>query len=84
MEFYAQVRTVEAIDVRGEAARLIVERAPEGFTHVFFTNGGADAVENAIRMARLHKGRHKILSTYRSYHGNTGAAIAATLWRARN
>jgi taurine--2-oxoglutarate transaminase len=45
---------------------------------VFFTNGGADAVENAIRMARLHTHKHKVLSTYRSYHGNTGAAIAAT------
>ncbi len=45
---------------------------------MFFTNGGADANENAIRMARLHTGRDKILSTYRSYHGNTGAAIVAT------
>ena len=45
---------------------------------VFFTNGGADANENAIRMARLHTGRDKVLSTYRSYHGNTGAAIVAT------
>jgi taurine--2-oxoglutarate transaminase len=45
---------------------------------VFFTNGGADANENAIRMARLTTGRDKVLSTYRSYHGNTGAAIVAT------
>ncbi|MDP3208623.1 MAG: aminotransferase class III-fold pyridoxal phosphate-dependent enzyme, partial [Rhodoglobus sp.] len=44
----------------------------------FFTNGGADANENAIRMARLTTGRDKVLSTYRSYHGNTGAAIVAT------
>ena len=50
-------------------------RAPAGFDKVFFTNGGADAIENAIRMARLHTGRRKVLSTYRSYHGNTGAAI---------
>ncbi len=64
--------------VRGEAAKLILDRAPEGFTKVFFTNGGADANENAIRMARLHTGRDKVLSTYRSYHGNTGAAIVAT------
>ncbi|QTX05891.1 aspartate aminotransferase family protein [Agromyces archimandritae] len=63
---------------RGEAARRIVSHAPAGFQKVFFTNGGADAVENAIRMARLHTGRDKILSTYRSYHGNTGAAIVAT------
>jgi len=45
---------------------------------VFFTNGGADANENAIRMARLHTGRSKVLATYRSYHGNTGTAIQAT------
>src|SRR4051812_47505661 len=63
---------------RGEAAKRIVDRAPDGFSKVFFTNGGADAVENAIRMARLHTGCDKVLSTYRSYHGNTGAAIVAT------
>jgi taurine--2-oxoglutarate transaminase len=45
---------------------------------VFFTNGGADAVENAVRMARIHTGRDKVISFYRSYHGNTGAAIVAT------
>jgi taurine--2-oxoglutarate transaminase len=45
---------------------------------VFFTNGGADAVENAIRMARLHTGKHKVLSFYRSYHGNTTSAVTAT------
>jgi len=63
---------------RGEAAKRIVNRAPAGFNKVFFTNGGADANENAIRMARLHTGRDKVLSTYRSYHGNTGAAIVST------
>ncbi|SDK93105.1 taurine---2-oxoglutarate transaminase [Cryobacterium psychrotolerans] len=63
---------------RGEAAKRIVGRAPERFNKVFFTNGGADAIENAIRMARLHTGRDKVLSTYRSYHGNTGSAIVAT------
>ncbi len=64
--------------MRGEAAKRIVDRAPARFNKVFFTNGGADAIENAIRMARLHTGRDKVLSTYRSYHGNTGAAIVAT------
>ncbi|MFL6156548.1 MAG: aspartate aminotransferase family protein [Marmoricola sp.] len=63
---------------RGEAARRITDRAPDGFNKVFFTNGGADANENAIRMARLHTGRDKVLSTYRSYHGNTGSAIVST------
>jgi taurine--2-oxoglutarate transaminase len=64
---------------RSEAARLIVERAPgEKFTHVFFTNGGAEGIENAVRMARLHTGRRKVLSRYRSYHGNTTTAINLT------
>ena len=63
---------------RGEAAKRIVDLAPEGFSKVFFTNAGADANENAIRMARLYTGRDKVLSAYRSYHGNTGSAIAAT------
>ncbi len=63
---------------RGRAAQRILSTSPEGFAKVFFTNGGADANENAIRMARLHTGRDTVLSTYRSYHGNTGAAIVAT------
>ena len=77
----AQLTTVapaHANATRARAAELILERAPEGFTKVFFTNGGADANENAIRMARLVTGRDKVISTYRSYHGNTGAAIVAT------
>ncbi|NKY38702.1 aspartate aminotransferase family protein [Cellulomonas septica] len=64
--------------VRGEAAERILAHAPAGFSKVFFTNGGADANENAIRMARLHTGRDKVVSHYRSYHGNTGAAVVAT------
>ncbi len=63
---------------RGEAAKRIADLAPANLTKVFFTNGGADAIENAIRMARLHTGRRKVMSFYRSYHGNTGSAIAAT------
>lgn len=63
---------------RSEAARLIAERAPEGMDHVFFTNGGADANEHAIRMARLHTGKTKVLSAYRSYHGGTHLAVNVT------
>lgn len=63
---------------RVEAARLILSHAPDNFSRVFFTNAGADANENAIRMARLFTGKEKVLSGYRSYHGNTGAAIGAT------
>jgi taurine---2-oxoglutarate transaminase len=67
-----------ANEARGEAARRLAALAPAGMEKVFFTNGGADANENAIRMARLHTGRDKVLSFYRSYHGNTGAAITST------
>jgi taurine--2-oxoglutarate transaminase len=77
----AQLTTIapaHANATRARAAELILERAPDGFSKVFFTNGGADANENAIRMARLFTGRDKVISTYRSYHGNTGAAIVAT------
>jgi taurine--2-oxoglutarate transaminase len=63
---------------RAEAARRILQHAPESFEKIFFTNGGADANENAIRMARLYTGRDKVISHYRSYHGNTGSAIVAT------
>jgi taurine---2-oxoglutarate transaminase len=67
-----------AVAVRGLAAQRILEVAGKPFSQVFFTNGGADANENAIRLARLTTGRDKVLSTYRSYHGNTGAAVVAT------
>jgi taurine---2-oxoglutarate transaminase len=67
-----------ANDVRGEAARLIAEVAPGDLDHVFFTNGGTEANEHAVRMARLATGRHKVLSTYRSYHGATTASISLT------
>jgi taurine--2-oxoglutarate transaminase len=74
----ATIAPQHANEARGEAALRISGLAPEGFNKVFFTNGGADANENAIRMARLHTGRRKVMSFYRSYHGNTGAAIVAT------
>jgi taurine--2-oxoglutarate transaminase len=67
-----------ANDARSEAARLIAELAPGSLSKVFFTNGGAEANENAIRMARLHTGRPKVLATYRSYHGATNGAIMLT------
>jgi taurine--2-oxoglutarate transaminase len=68
---------------RSEAARLICEVAGIGIDGstldmVFFTNGGAEATENAVRMARLHTGRSKLLSHYRSYHGATAGAITLT------
>ncbi|MEH1030908.1 aspartate aminotransferase family protein [Micromonospora profundi] len=67
-----------ANEARSEAARLIAERTPAGLDKVFFTNGGAEAVEHAVRMARLHTGRPKVLSQYRSYHGGTQTAVNLT------
>ncbi len=67
-----------ANQTRNEAAALICAHTPEGLDRVFFTNGGAEANENAIRMARAHTGRSKVLATYRSYHGGTAATMALT------
>ncbi|MEU3600533.1 aspartate aminotransferase family protein [Streptomyces sp. NPDC006798] len=67
-----------AVESRSEAARLIAERTPGELNKIFFTNGGAEAVENAVRMARLHTGRPKVLAAYRSYHGGTQTAINIT------
>ncbi|MEV8229350.1 aspartate aminotransferase family protein [Streptomyces sp. NPDC079167] len=67
-----------AVEARSEAARLIAERTPGDLDKIFFTNGGAEAVENAVRMARLHTGRPKVLSAFRSYHGATATAINLT------
>ncbi len=77
-DLLATVAPAHANLARGEAAKRILALAGSHFGKVFFTNGGADANENAIRMARLSTGRDKVLSTYRSYHGNTGAAVVAT------
>jgi|SRR5215831_9609747 len=74
----ATIAPQHANETRGQAAARIAALAPDGMEKVFFTNGGADANENAIRMARLHTGRNKVLSFYRSYHGSTGAAITST------
>lgn len=67
-----------AEETRTELARLIAKAAPGELNHVFFTNGGADAVEHAVRMARVHTGRQKVMSAYRSYHGGTNLAITLT------
>ncbi|KRE39290.1 hypothetical protein ASG73_02845 [Janibacter sp. Soil728] len=67
-----------AVETRSQAAAMIADKAPGDLDSVFFTNGGADANEHAIRMARIHTGRHKVLAAYRSYHGGTAAAMALT------
>lgn len=77
-ETLCTVAPQHANDVRSEAARLITGLLPEDINHVFFTNGGADANEHAVRMARLHTGRRKVFSAYRSYHGGTQLAVNLT------
>jgi len=63
---------------RFRAAELILDHAFDGAAKVFFTNGGTEAVEHAVRMARLHTGRPKVLAAYRSYHGATATSINLT------
>ena len=63
---------------RYRAAELILDRSFNGAAKVFFTNGGTEAVEHAVRLARLHTSRPKVLSTYRSYHGATATSINLT------
>lgn len=64
-----------AVDVRSELAKKVIEKAPNNMGKVFFTLGGAESNENAIKIAKLVTGRHKIFSRYRSYHGASfGAA----------
>ena len=72
------VSPLHANKARNEAARLICELAPDGMNKVLFTCDGSEAVEHASRMARLHTGRIKLLSTYRSYHGSTTTATNLT------
>ena len=63
---------------RYRAAELILDHSFDGAAKVFFTSGGTESVEHAVRMARLHTGRQKILATYRSYHGGTSTSINLT------
>jgi taurine--2-oxoglutarate transaminase len=72
------IAPVFAEESRSRAAQMIASHAPVGMSRVFFTNGGADANEHAVRMARLTTGRPKVLSAYRSYHGATATAMALT------
>jgi taurine---2-oxoglutarate transaminase len=67
-----------ATEPRSTLARMLAEITPGDLEMSFFTNGGAEANENAIKLARWHTGRHKIIARYRSYHGATGGAITLT------
>ena len=63
---------------RAEAAKRISDLAPANHKKSLFTVGGSEAVENAVRVARVKTGKRKVLAAYRSYHGNTGFAINLT------
>src|SRR5213592_422331 len=67
-----------ASEPRSTLARLLAEVTPGDLSMAFFTNGGAEANENAIKLARWYTGRHKIVARYRSYHGATAGAITLT------
>jgi taurine---2-oxoglutarate transaminase len=67
-----------ASESRSALGRLLAEVTPGDLQMSFFTNGGAEANENAIKLARLYTGRHKVIARYRSYHGATAGAITLT------
>src|SRR5499426_3846796 len=67
-----------ATEARARLGAKLAEITPGDIDVFFFTNGGAEANENAIKVARMYTGRHKILARYRSYHGGTGGAITLT------
>jgi len=67
-----------ATEPKAKMASMISEVTPGDLDHVFFTNAGAEAIENAIKAARKFTGRHKIYSRWRSYHGATAGAITLT------
>jgi taurine--2-oxoglutarate transaminase len=67
-----------ATEPRARLGAKLAEITPGDISTFFFTNGGAEANENAIRIARLYTGRHKILARYRSYHGGTAGSLQAT------
>lgn len=73
-EKYCFISPGYASEPRAKLAKMIVELMPDNIGKVFFTNGGADANENAIKMARMYTGRNKVFSRYRSYHGSSFGA----------
>jgi taurine--2-oxoglutarate transaminase len=77
-EELAYISPFMATEVRARLGQKLAELMPGDLDKSFFTLGGAEANENAIRMARMVTGRHKIVSRYRSYHGATFATITLT------
>src|SRR5258706_1041494 len=77
-EVLAYANPFMATEPRARLGAKLSEIAPGDIDVFFFTNGGAEAAENAIKLARMATGRHKILARYRSYHGGTAGAITLT------
>lgn len=74
LDEYAYIQGSFGAEPRARLAKSIIDRLPDCFGKIFFTNGGADANENAIKIARMYTGRFKVMSQYRSYHGSTFGA----------
>ena len=77
-EKLAYVNPFLAHEPRARLGKKLAELLPGDMDKVFFTLGGADANENAVKLARAVTGRYKVMSRYRSYHGSTGVAMAMT------
>src|SRR5687768_2050078 len=78
VEVLAYANPFMATEPRARLGAKLAEITPGDIDVFFFTNGGAEANENAIRIARIYTGRHKILARYRSYHGGTAGSISLT------
>jgi taurine--2-oxoglutarate transaminase len=78
VETLAYANPFMATEPRARLGKRLAEITPGDIDVFFFTNGGAEANENAIKVARLFTGRHKILSFYRSYHGGTAGSMMLT------
>ena len=73
-EKYCFISPAYGAEPRAKLAEVIINLMPDTFGKVFFTNAGADANENAIKIARMYTGRKKVMSRYRSYHGSSFGA----------
>ena len=71
---YCYLAPSYAVEPRAELAKMLIDLLPDNFGKVFFTNAGADANENAIKIARMYTGKNKVFSRYRSYHGSSFGA----------
>lgn len=78
MQQVSYVTPSSVTKARGDLGKKLAEICPGDLNKAFFTLSGADSIENAIKLARIYTGRHKILSRYKSYHGSSNAAMTAS------